>query len=472
MVGTCPEKPVATNQFGKKIWHVLRDVCMKRFMVRRNAPKRRTLVLLFGAPIAIFALVACGTYISSDPLVSNWFAPPDCPSHEDGSLAIPRECCPCPWPDMCPDGWPEVPAYCRTGCEPGQPHECCLCPTEEWCTKEAGQTYKPPEWCNAKPWLDGGADGSSAICPRGTCAPTIPEGWLGPASLNEGFDINVAPCPEGTITWDGSAEPAAPGCAECTCSIPASVCGNAPQWTISSRSCMDFDSGVKWNFDPPAGWDGSCNSEKSLPAGKMCGPEGLCVKSIMISPPKLEQIDKTCTPSTVPNAPPVPKLFEGASLTPKGRVCIDKLDATNLPSCGVNNQDMCTPVPGPGPACIARRGDVSCPQAWPDKHVYYDHVKDNRTCSECSCGPVEGASCKRRYSLYTDNGCTTEFGTWVTEDSDLPQCLWLVDGMAVGSKKLDTVDHDPGACKPSGGEVIGKVELNDPFTVCCASNAM
>jgi hypothetical protein len=348
-----------------------------------------------------------------------------------------------------------------------------MCPTKEWCTKEAGQTYKLPDWCADKPWLDGGVDGSSAVCPIGTCVPKMPEGWLWPATLYEGFDIGMEPCPEGTTTWDGIAEPSPLGCAECACSTPKSICGLSPQWTISSRGCADFDNGVKSNFDPPPDWDGSCNNEKSLPGGKLCGAEGYCAKSITISPPKLEQIDTSCTPAVKEqDEPTAPKLYNGQSLPPVGRVCIDKETSTDLPTCGVDDKNLCVSIPGKGPACITREGDFSCPEGWPQRHIFYKDIDDNRSCSECSCGPVEGASCKRKYTLYTDSTCTTEFGSWTNEDSQLPQCQWLAEGIAVAAKTLDTVEHTLGACKPAGGEVIGEVKLNDPFTVCCVATDM
>ncbi len=371
---------------------------------------------------------------------------------------------------MCPDGWPEVPAHCRTGCEPGEPHECCLCPTEEWCTDEAAQSYKPPDWCASKPWRDAGADASAAFCPVGTCVPKTPEGWLWPATLKVGFDIDMDPCPEGTTTWQGTAEPQALGCPECGCSTPLSTCGFSPPWSISSRNCDDFDNGVKSDFDPPADWDGTCNNDKSIPAGKLCGAEGLCVKSITIYPPKIEQIDKSCTPFVKENKPPVPNLYDGASLTPIGRVCIDKQAPTNLRTCGVDDKDLCVSIPGPGPACIARQGDLSCPDDWPQRHIFYKDIKDNRTCSECSCGPIEGVNCFRRYRLFTDAVCSDEYGTWITWDTSLPQCQPIADGTAIGAKTLETLEHNLGACGPSGGEVIGEVEHKDPFTVCCVES--
>ncbi|HRI65724.1 MAG TPA: hypothetical protein PK156_15860 [Polyangium sp.] len=436
-------------------------------MVLRSAPSPRTLLFWFGAPIVVLGLAACPGYTTSNPIISRWFASPDCPSHEDGSLAIPIECCPCPWPDMCPDGWPEVPEHCRTGCEPGMPHECCMCPTEEWCTDEANQTYKLPDWCKDKPWLDGGADGSSAVCPTGTCVPKVPEGWLAPATLYTGFDINLETCPEGTTTWDGVADPPPVSCAPCACSTPRSICGSSPHWTVSSHSCADFESGVKWNFDPPADWDGSCIGDKALPAGKLCGADGYCAKSITIEPPVLEQIDKTCKPYVDVPKVPVPKLSDHTSIPPAGRVCIDKPSSDKLFACGIDSNCMAFP-PG-GPACIAREGAQVCPAGWPKRSVFYKEVNDNRSCSECSCGPVEGANCKRRYTLYTDDACAVEFGSWLNEDTDLPQCLWLIDGMAVGSKTLETVEHTLGSCQPSGGEVVGEVEKTDPFTVCCVA---
>jgi hypothetical protein len=444
-------------------------------MVRRNAPSRRSLVYWFGAPIAILVMAACSGYLHNDDPI-NWFSSPGCPSREDGSLAIPKECCPCPWPDMCPNGWPEVPAYCRTGCEPGQPIECCECPTDAWCAKEAQQHFRAPEWCKDKPWLlDGGAEAGSAVCPIGMCVPKLPDGWKGPATLHHGWDIEVPACPEGSTTMDGWAAPPPPTCAECACSTPKSICGSSPEWTVSSRGCDDFDSGVKWDFSPPADWDGSCNSDKALAAGKLCGNEGYCAKSITIAPPKLEQIDKSCTPF-VNNQDELPPLkfhngINGGPDVPIGRVCVDEKTATDLPTCGVNNEKVCREIPI-GMACIAREGDHTCPEGWAQKYTFYQHIEDSRSCSECSCGPAEGATCVRKYRLFTDSTCATEYGSWTTDDASLPQCQWLSDGTALASKTLEIVEHTLGSCAPSGGEVSGEVKLNDPFTVCCVATDM
>jgi len=449
---------------------------MKWLMVRRSAPSRRSFIYWFGAPIAVLFAVACNGLWTTNSVVSPWFSSPGCPSNDDGSLAIPIECCPCPWADMCPNGWPPVPEYCRTGCEPGEPHECCLCPTPEWCTEEANQTYIPPDWCKDKPWRDAGADaspdGASAICPIGTCVPKTPEGWSGPATVQEGFEAELEKCPEGAIEWQGSTKPEAPGCAECACSTPKSVCGSAPKWTISSRGCGEFDLGVKWNYDPPANWDGSCLNEKALPEGAMCGAEGLCAKSILISPPELQMIDTTCTPSTKEDPMPVPKLHADSAFTPIARVCLGKqLEETGY-RCGVDDQDLCLSVPDTNLACIARDGDHACPSGWPVRSIYYRNVNDNRTCTACSCGPVEGANCIRKYRLFEDGLCTNEYGSWTSADTGLPQCQYLIGNPPIGGKTLETIEHTPGACKPSGGELVGEVELKDPFTICCAHPTM
>lgn len=401
-----------------------------------------------------------------------------CPSTEDGALAIPKECCPCPWPDMCPDGWPEVPAHCRTGCEPGQPIECCECPTEVWCGDVAEQHFKEPEFCKSKFWRqDGGTDAGSAVCPIGTCVPKIPEGWMGPATLHHGWDIEIPACPEDSIMMEGYGEPPPPTCFECGCSTPKSVCGLSPEWTISSRGCDDFNAGVKWDFSPSPDWDGTCNGEKALPEGKLCGTEGFCAKSISIAPPKVEQIDKSCAPFVKePEEMPVPKLhnnaLSGGPDVPIGRVCIDK-QAADLPTCGVNSENVCVEIPL-NMACVAREGDHACPEGWPQKNLYYQNIDDQRVCSECSCGPVEGASCTRKYQIFTDGMCTpsAEYAALTYEDSTLPKCFLINPGMSVGSKAVELVENVLGACAPSGGQPIGDVKLEKPFTVCCVATDM
>ena|GEM_PF-4871732 len=440
-------------------------------MVRHKTPSSRSLLYWFGAPIIVVVMAACYGNATFDP----WAFPLMCPIDDDGRLEIDKECCPCPWSEMCPDGWPEVPAYCRTNCEPGQPMECCQCPTSEWCDDNGPkENFKEPDWCKTKFWrVDGGTDAGNVVCPNGTCVPKTPEGWMGPATLYDGLDIDLPACPEDTTMLVGYEEPPPPTCYECTCSTPKSSCGLSPEWTISSRTCDNLDGGMEWDFSPSLDWDGTCNGEKAMPAGKLCGPDGFCAKSITISPPTVEQIDKSCTPSVKePADSPTPKLHgqfnAGPDLT--ARVCISK-QASDLPTCGVDNENVCAEIPG-SMACVVRIGDHSCPSGWPQKHLYFQEVDENRSCSECSCGPVDGASCTRKYQIFKDAMCTDEYEAMTYEDSGLPKCSNISPGMAVGSKAVELVENVLGACAPSGGEVIGEVKLKDPFTVCCVGSDM
>ncbi len=402
-------------------------------------------------------------------MLSNWFNPPMCPSYDDGTLAIPIECCPCPWPDMCPNGWPPLPAHCVTGCEPGQNVECCECPTEEWCTVDKRNFYLPP-WCADKPGLDAGtdgADGSTALCPVGTCVPNAPEGWRGPATFSTEFwTIEQQPCPDGSETLDGWNEPPALTCPTCSCSEPQSTCKFSSKWTISSHGCGDFDSGTPFGFSPPPNWDGSCDIADALPEGKLCN--GIpCVAAVRVSAPTIERIDTSCTPTINYDEELTPKLHNSGSHEPFGRVCVGKQNAEGTTFCGENNQNVCLSIPTGALTCIVRDGDVACPASWSQKHVLYKQYDDERSCSECSCGPIEGTLCTVKYRIFEDALCSNEIGSYDIDGPGNDHCYSLPLGNAISGKSMEKVNHKLGACQSLGGEAVGEVKLEQPFTVCC-----
>ncbi|MBK9263130.1 MAG: hypothetical protein IPM54_25415 [Polyangiaceae bacterium] len=64
------------------------------------------------------------------------------------------------------------------------------------------------------------------------------------------------------------------------------ACKPPTTWTVGSSACIGND--VWTNFDPPAGWDGSCASNTAIAEGILCGGKP-CVASINISPPVIEE---------------------------------------------------------------------------------------------------------------------------------------------------------------------------------------
>ncbi len=278
------------------------------------------------------------------------------------------ECCPCPIPEACPDGSPPIPSHCP----------------------DAG--------------TDGGADGAqSALCPSGTgtCVPSSPEGWEGPVDLWLGAALDAPPCPEGasTIVFEGQPEPEPPPCATCSCDSPIGSCKLPETWTVSAAACSGV--GVKTNFDPLPGWDGTCTANTSIQAGKLCGGVP-CVQSISVSPPILEE--QPCQPHGVEPPPePANLVASGGPFAASALACSS---AEPLAACAEQGEVCLASAPGFA-ACVHRAGDEQCPEGWPDKHLLYGHVDDQRSCSECACDAPAGGKCTAKVHVYADAACET-----------------------------------------------------------------
>jgi hypothetical protein len=351
-------------------------------------------------------------------------------SSDIGSNCAPEvtdECCPCPLPDFCPDGSPPLPAHCIDG------------------------------------GTDGGEDGAqSALCPTGTgtCVPSSPEGWEGPVDLWFGPAFDAPPCPDGasTIVFEGQPEPEPPACAACSCDPPVSSCKLPETWTVSAAACNGV--GVKTNFDPPLGWDGSCTANMSIQSGKLCGGVP-CVQSISVSPPILQE--QPCQPHGLEPPPEPAKLVAGGPFAPFALACSS---AEPLPACTEEGEVCLASSPGFA-ACVYHAGDEQCPDGWPIKHLLYGHVEELRTCSDCACDAPTGGKCTAKVHVYGDAMCVTEWASFTISSTDLSSCHDLSNGIALAGKAAELLAHEPGICAPSGGELVGDLVLADAKTFCC-----
>ncbi|UQA62797.1 hypothetical protein [Polyangium aurulentum] len=367
--------------------------------------------LLTTALALSFAVPACW--------YSDGYAGGDCPPGTSD------ECCPCPIPEACPDGSPPIPPHCTDG------------------------------------GTDGGTDGEqSALCPSGACVPSNPEGWEGPVDLWSGIAFEVPPCPDGasTIVFEGQPEPEPPPCASCFCDPPLGSCKLPETWTVSAASCLG--GGVKTNFDPPPGWDGSCTANTSIQSGKLCGGVP-CVQSISVSPPILEE--QPCQPHGSEPPPEPAKLLASGPFAPFARACSS---AEPLPACAEGESVCLASSPGFA-ACVHHAGDEQCPEGWPVKHLLYGHVDDQRTCSECACEAPTGGKCTAKGHVYGDTTCAAEWASLSVSSDDPSKCIDLISGVALAGKTAELLAHQPGTCAPSGGEPIGALLLADAKTFCC-----
>jgi hypothetical protein len=167
----------------------------------------------------------------------------------------------------------------------------------------------------------------------------------------------------------------------------------------------------------------------------------------------------SCNPS--PQVPNVPAF----SWTNAGRAC---QPATEGKCC--TNSFACLPnAPAPfGAVCIAHVGDMLCPgnSGYSTKHTFYDiDPADDRSCSDCGCSGINGASCSTTTDIYSDlsvNVCNTKVAS-------IPPggCVALTGNPAVGGRKSTGTQITPGSCTPSGGTATGAAIGLNPVTFCC-----
>jgi len=372
------------------------------------------------------------------------------------------------------DGYSD--GYVGSNCPPGTSDYCCPCPIPEACLDELGYPVrKPIPWecpnacsdLNPDPpprCFDGGVDGSadgatSALCPSGTCAPKSPQSWEGPVALYYGPQFQAPPCPETapTLLFEGRPEPDPVPCESCSCDPPVGACLPPTTWTVGASAC--YGGGVNTNFDAPPNWDGSCTTNVSIQQGQTCGAE-LCVQSLVVDPPMI--VEQPCTPHG--NGDPMPepaKLTAGDPFGPFGRACT----GDPWPPCG--QESVCVSAPPSFLTCVARSGDEPCPAGWPVKHLLYNEVDDQRTCTECTCSAPSGGSCTVFIGLHEDSTCATLRGSNIVTTGEGPKCMDLLHGTGLAAKSASVLTYERGACTPEGGQAEGDLVLGDARTFCC-----
>ncbi|MDC0742570.1 hypothetical protein [Polyangium mundeleinium] len=373
---------------------------------------------------------------------------------ENGNLAdCPREvaydpyCCPCPLPEACPD--PDFPGYNKPKPIPWECPNAC-----------DGPPPRPPR-CS-----DGGADGGEedggmSLCADGVCVPESPEDWRHAAFFSDWRE--PPPCPGNMpiVAFEGTPAPPPLLCGECSCDEPEGTCTLPQTWTVDSQACPG--GGVKTNFDPSVGWDGTCNQEKAILSSTLCGGVP-CVRSITISPPVIEEQPCKAHVKGDPVEPPA-KFWNGGPETPLGRVCTS---AEPWPSCAGQSGKVCGPAGDDYASCIFKEGEHLCPEGWTgERHVLYGVVKDKRECSTCTCGPSTGGTCAVLWSAFGAPACTDyQTGGQVTAGMTAP-CNDVMPGAPLSGKTAELLNYTKGTCIPSGGEVVGELSLDKPITVCC-----
>ena len=311
--------------------------------------------------------------------------------------------------------------------------------------------------------------GSGDPCPEhpaadcsGQCVPRTELGWFEPSLLWYGPPDQEPPCPDAApfIGYQGHADlgQLPLPCATCICDPPEATCTVPTEWAAHSAFPCDAPGAQTLPFSAPAGWDGACTPLNAIPPGQSCGGVP-CVQSLSIAAPTL--ITGACTPRS---EEPVPFTDISWPWATAALACT----GTAYSPCA-DPSTTCAPAPPPAAGfltCIFHEGDQECPDAYPDKHLFYQDVEDHRSCTDCACGAPTGASCTVMASVFTDNACTTLLNTDAVSSSG-PSCGSVPAGSGLGSKSAVLRDINPGACPPSGGESIGTIAPSEPSTFCC-----
>jgi hypothetical protein len=246
-------------------------------------------------------------------------------------------------------------------------------------------------------------------------------------------------------------------CGACACDSPAGSCTLPATFTADNQPLC---AGNSTTFDAPAPWTGACTVANAILAGKLCNGSP-CVQSLFVAPLTLNE--SGCMPSVAPlpsAAPPEPATWNTAAV-----VCVGKPSGL----CSDPGETCAPVVPDPSPGfrvCIVREGDRACPEGWSDKHVFFDHVNDDRTCSPCTCSAPAGSSCAGSISVFKESDCSSPL-LMLSLDATGPSCVSVPSGSALGSKSAGPVTYTPGTCASGGGESLGATAPAEPSTFCC-----
>ncbi|MFS8065862.1 MAG: hypothetical protein ACMG6S_05755, partial [Byssovorax sp.] len=209
------------------------------------------------------------------------------------------------------------------------------------------------------------------------------------------------------------------------------------------------------SFDAPAGWSGDCTGGSPIPANQKCNGVN-CVQSLTIAP--LTLTEAPCAVSVEPVASKLPYTWGTVARTCRGAA---------FGPCATPFE-VCTPPAPPGFAqCLVEYGERECPDAYPERHIFYYSLEDTRACTACACSAPVGSTCTALVSVYQDGACSALSST-IGISSTSPTCFDVVpSGQALGSKLGTAPVYAPGACQIIGGEAVGKAVPAEPSTFCC-----
>ncbi len=304
---------------------------------------------------------------------------------------------------------------------------------------------------------DSGTDaGIDPVCPVGKFAHWTFQ-WEQPTLLWIGPEDQAPECPRGptTVSYEGRTDLVAPSiCEACTCEPPTGSCALPSTITASDAACGT--QGASTPFDAPASWDGSCDGTVQTPNG---ASNSLAIDPIVIT-------ENGCAAG-----PPVAAKVVSLHWETYARGC-----DVDLPKGPVDRSICLTDdLAPPGFAvCLYRAGEHECPDGpgavFTERHIFYQGVQDDRTCSACTCGAPTGSLCTAQLAVY-DGSNMTCLGPPLASipiSSAKPTCFDIaIPGKSLGSKSVGNIAYLPGTCPAIGADPSGSTIKIEPSTLCC-----
>jgi hypothetical protein len=300
---------------------------------------------------------------------------------------------------------------------------------------------------------DGLTDCADPKCsPAHACVAPAPAGWqaIGWIDAQPGKD-----CPTGldlaTELYDQSALSAPAADCGCECAAPEGV-GCATHLRCNSGSSCSSTGTVKGvaagcsTFTVPSvNGTNACRAEVPQAGGGSCAPK----VTATLPAPSWSPSQRACGAST------------GGSCANGAEICVPRLAGAQGP-------------------CIAKSGDVSCPETgYPQKTLFFDgKTTDSRACagSDCECAAPQGGTCACaadgcNVRVYGVDNCAA--GLNATVPANNTSCITFGDNNNYnnlwGVRLTGVSVSSPGACQAGGSATpTGSVTPSGPVTVCCA----
>lgn len=308
-----------------------------------------------------------------------------------------------------------------------------------------------------------GPPGPPTTLPKcdGRCLPFGPKPDWDPRPVMVWHGLHGDPipmCPQNAMAGSKMGrDPLVPNiCPLCECSDPSCI---LPEGLIADGApgCQQPVPPMT-PFTPfPPEPDGSCSNKASFNPNE--------VQSIAVLPPTVSK----CVGSMAP----APKDITADEWNEVAVVCYGERTG----ACDDPDNPYCAPSAPPGfmqcvQATTQGRKDVDCPKGYPNKHIYYESVDWDVSCTPCGCSPPVGSACKAEVQAYTSQACTDAsliVDALVSLSAGPPLCVTMQANTPLRGMTEAWFLNEPGKCDSIQSVPTGMVKALDSsaWEFCC-----